>query len=66
MTAVAPASDGAHRRSDPVDQTWTNIRSRRGLAMSALLTISLRSRGWPGARIDHNFADVLLQAGWLR
>jgi len=65
--AVAPASDGA-RTGDPipVDQTRTAIRSSRDRAVSALLIFSLRSREWPGAWIDHNFANIFSQAGWLR
>ncbi len=42
------------------------IRSSRDRAVSALLIFSLRSREWPGARIDHNFANIFFQAGWLR
>src|SRR2546421_13001766 len=42
----------------PVDQTRTTIRSSRDRAVSALLIFSLRSREWPGARIDHNFANI--------
>jgi len=34
--------------------------------VSALLIFSLRSREWPGARIDHDFANIFFQAGWLR
>jgi len=65
--AVAPASDGA-RTGDPipVDQTRTAIGSSRDRAVSALLIVSLRSREWPGARIDHNFANIFPPAGWLR
>jgi hypothetical protein len=65
--AVAPASDGA-RTGDPipVDQTRTAIRSSRDRAVSALLIFSLRSREWAGAWIDHNFANIFPQAGWLR
>jgi len=50
----------------PVDQTRTAIRSSRDRAVSALLIFSLRSREGPGARIDHDFANIFFPAGWLR
>ena len=63
--AVAPASDGACTGDPiPVDQTRTAIRSSRDRAVSALLIFSLRSREWPGAWIDHNFANIF-SPGWL-
>ena len=62
--AVAPASDGAHRRSDPSGLNADHHQVKPDRAVSALLIFSLRSREWPGAWIDHNFANIF-SPGWL-